>query len=58
MTIAVSLATPARPEGDLHGLVYGLTELPKEAGVPWYLRPGPLAAAMGAMLILLNVAFW
>src|SRR5580698_8018495 len=30
ITIAVSLATAAKPEAELHGLVYGLTEIPHD----------------------------
>jgi SSS family solute:Na+ symporter len=47
-----------KPEKDLHGLVYGLTEIAHDVGEPWYRRPGPLAAAVGICLIILNVIFW
>jgi solute:Na+ symporter, SSS family len=57
VTIVVSLATQAKPESELHGLVYGLTKIPHEGGVPWYKRPVPLAFIVGAVLILLNVTF-
>ncbi len=39
VTILVSLATSPTAEASLRGLVYGLTELPREEGVPWYKRP-------------------
>ncbi len=58
VTIAVSLATRPRPESELKGLVYGLTELPAEEGIRWYLRPGALAIAVGLVLVLLNLLFW
>jgi SSS family solute:Na+ symporter len=58
VTTVVSLATKAKPEAELHNLVYGLTELPHDAGVPWYKRPGPLAVAVGVICILLNLIFW
>ena len=32
----VSLATAPHAESDCADLVYGLTELPSEEGVPWY----------------------
>ncbi len=32
MTIVVSLATSPKPEAELRGLVYGLTELPHDRG--------------------------
>jgi SSS family solute:Na+ symporter len=57
MTILVSLATRPRPEADLKGLVYGLTELKHEEGVSWYLRPGPVAIAVGVLVLILNLWF-
>ena len=56
VTIAVSLVTRPRPEKELHGLVYGLTELKHDEGVSWYKRPVPLAIAIGALALFLN--FW
>jgi SSS family solute:Na+ symporter len=50
--------TRPRPPKELEGLVYGLTKLPHESGVPWYERPAPLAIAVGVLLVLLNVWFW
>jgi SSS family solute:Na+ symporter len=58
VTMLVSLATRPRPEADLKGLVYGLTEAPMEEGEPWYRRPLPLACVVGAALLLLNLWFW
>ncbi len=56
VTIVVSLATKARPEAELRGLVYGLTELKHDEGVSWYKRPVPLAICIAAMALFLN--FW
>jgi SSS family solute:Na+ symporter len=56
ITILVSLVTAPRPEKELHGLVYGLTELKHDEGVSWYLRPVPLAIAIGCLALVLN--FW
>jgi len=58
ITIAVSLATRPRPEKELEGLVYGLTNVRHEDGGPWYVRPGPLAVVVGILLVILNVWFW
>jgi SSS family solute:Na+ symporter len=58
ITLAGSLVTRPRPPKELEGLVYGLTKLPHESGVPWYERPAPLAIAVGVLLVLLNVWFW
>jgi SSS family solute:Na+ symporter len=57
VTILVSLATKPRPLSELSGLVYGLTKLPHEDGVPWFKRPLPLAFVVIAVLVTLNVAF-
>src|SRR5438552_11160798 len=43
ITILVSVATRPRAEKDLVGLVYSLTERPKEDRLPWYERPAVLA---------------
>lgn len=58
VTTAVSLATKAKAESELHNLVYGITEIPHEPGVPWYKRPGPLAVTVAIVLIALNLIFW
>jgi SSS family solute:Na+ symporter len=57
VTILVSLATSPHPEARLRGLVYGLTEHPTEAGVPWHKRPIPLAGVVVAALLVLNLIF-
>jgi SSS family solute:Na+ symporter len=56
VTIVVSLLTAPRPERELEGLVYGMTKIKHEEGVAWYLRPAPLAVAVGILVIILN--FW
>jgi SSS family solute:Na+ symporter len=58
VTILVSLVTRARPAEELRGLVYSLTEKPKDEGEPWYKRPGPLACVVLAMTLVLNVIFF
>jgi SSS family solute:Na+ symporter len=50
--------TPAKPEAELRGLVYGLTDKPSDVGEPWYRRPLVLAAIVGGVLVILNVIFW
>jgi SSS family solute:Na+ symporter len=57
VTILVSLATEAHAEARLRGLVYGLTDVPRETGVPWYERPVALAIVVLAAVILLNLVF-
>jgi len=58
VTILVSLLTKRRPEVELHGLVYGLTQIPRDADLPWYKRPLPLAAIVVGALVVLNLLFW
>lgn len=58
VTILVSQTTKPKDESELKGLVYGVTPIPSETGVPWYRRPVPLSVAAGIACILLNVVFW
>lgn len=58
ITLAISLATKPKPEAELRGLVYGFTDMPTDEHEPWYRRPGPLAAVVGAALVVLNIVFW
>jgi SSS family solute:Na+ symporter len=57
MTILVSLVTEPRPESELHGLVYGVTEIKHENENAWYKRPVPLAIAIAALAVILNIIF-
>jgi SSS family solute:Na+ symporter len=57
VTIAVSMATRARPEPELVGLVYSLTPKPVESHMQWYEKPATLAIAVLAMLVVLNLVF-
>lgn len=56
VTVAVSLATSPKADGDLKGLVYGLTEIPHDPA-PWFQRPGPLAIIVLVVLVFLNLLF-
>jgi solute:Na+ symporter, SSS family len=58
ITALVSLFTRPRPDEELKGLVYSLTPRPREEGVPLYRQPGPLAIAVLAATLVLNVIFW
>ncbi len=58
VTALVSLATRARPEAELRGLVYSLTPRVIDADEPWYKRPAVLACIVGVFVIILNVIFW
>jgi SSS family solute:Na+ symporter len=59
-TALISLATRAnRTDLELRGLVYSLTDKPREApGTRWYSRPVTLGVIVLAVTALLNVIFW
>jgi SSS family solute:Na+ symporter len=58
VTIAVSLVTAPRAEGELAGLVYSLTEKPPDALLPWYKRPAIIGIAVLAATAALNLVFF
>jgi SSS family solute:Na+ symporter len=58
VTILVSFASQPKPASELHNLVYGLTDIPHDAHLPWYKRPVPLAVIVIIALIALNLIFW
>jgi SSS family solute:Na+ symporter len=58
VTIAVSVATAAKADSELKGLVYGLTAHESDAGLPWHQRPAVLAMVVVVLLAGLNVLFW
>jgi SSS family solute:Na+ symporter len=57
-TVIVSLASKPKAASELHNLVYGLTDIPHDAHLPWYKRPTPLAIIVIVCLIALNLIFW
>jgi solute:Na+ symporter, SSS family len=58
VTVVVSLVTPARPPGELTGLVYSLTPRIADGRLPWYTRPATVGLAVLALTLALNVLFW
>ncbi len=58
VTVLVSLATRAREERALVGLVYSLTQRQRSAGQPWYARPAVLGAFVLLGALALNLLFW
>jgi SSS family solute:Na+ symporter len=59
-TIVISLATAQnRTDNELRGLVYSLTEKPKDDhGAAWYAKPAILGGLVLAGAFALNVIFW
>ncbi len=58
VTILVSLMTKPRDDRELVGLVYSLTERPKDTGLPWYKRPAVLGVIVLLLTLVLNIIFW
>jgi SSS family solute:Na+ symporter len=58
VTVAVSLVTKPKPDAELKGLVYGVTEIPSEGQVSMLHRPWFWATVVGAIFIVLNIIFW
>jgi SSS family solute:Na+ symporter len=58
VTIVVSFLTKPREESELVGLVYSLTERPKDNEAAWYKRPTVLALIVLTGALVLNIIFW
>jgi SSS family solute:Na+ symporter len=58
ITILVSFLTRPRQDKELVGLVYSLTERPKEDHLEWSRRPGVLAVVVLLLTLVLNIIFW
>ncbi len=58
VTIVVSLITKPRPDEELRGLVYSLTEKQRDHELHWYKRPATLGAVILLAALILNIIFW
>jgi SSS family solute:Na+ symporter len=58
VTIVVSLVTQPKPDSELRGLVWGLTEQKEAKEEPWYKKPWVLAVIVLAITVALNIYFW
>jgi SSS family solute:Na+ symporter len=58
VTIAVSLVTQPKPDSELRGIVWGLTEQKEVREEAWYKKPWILAVIVLAMTLVLNIYFW
>ena len=58
VTVGVSLVTRRMSDGELAGLVYGLTEVPEVGNVSLYQKPLFWAAVVTAVFVALNLIFW
>jgi SSS family solute:Na+ symporter len=58
VTITISLATKPRPDNELRGLVYSLTERQHEESLAWYQRPLLLGVVVLSLTLVLNIVFF
>ncbi len=58
VTVVVSLITKPKPDSELTGLVYGLTEVPSLGNVRLYQKPIFWAVVVSVVLIILNIVMW
>jgi solute:Na+ symporter, SSS family len=58
VTVVVSLLTKPRPDSELVGLVYGVTEIPSEGDIPVYKRPVFWAVVVAMVFVILNLMVW
>ena len=58
VTVVVSLVTKPKPDAELTGPVYGLTDVPREEQVPLLHRPVFWAVVVGAVFVILQIIFW
>jgi SSS family solute:Na+ symporter len=58
VTVIVSYLTTRKPMGELEGLVYGATVLPKESEVPLHYRPAFWAVVVLIGFVIVNIYFW
>ena len=58
VTVLVSLATKPKPEQELEGLVMGVTQIPKEVGVPLLAKPAFWAVVAAIAFLILQWIFW
>jgi SSS family solute:Na+ symporter len=58
VTIIISLATTPRPDNELRGLVYALTERQHDESVAWYKRSVVLGLGVLGLTLLLNIIFF
>ena len=58
VTLVISVVTKPRPDEELRGLVYSLTERPRDEGLAWWQKPVTLAVGVLAMTLVLNIIFF
>jgi SSS family solute:Na+ symporter len=57
-TAGISAVTSPKADGDLRGLVYGLTPYSPGGAISWHHRPAVLAGIVLTFTLALNILFW
>jgi SSS family solute:Na+ symporter len=58
VTVLVTFVTKPKPDEELRGLVYALTEVPRDEHTNWLHRPAIWGVAALVMLVVLQIIFW
>jgi SSS family solute:Na+ symporter len=58
VTIGISLFTQPKPDDELRGLVWGLTDQKEGVEEAWYKKPWVLAVIVLTITVALNIYFW
>ena len=58
MTVVVSLLTEPKPDSELVGLVYGVTEIPHEGDMALWQRPIFWAVIVAVVFVIFNILVW
>jgi solute:Na+ symporter, SSS family len=58
VTVLVTLVTKPKPDEELRGLVYSLTDVPREQHASWLHKPAVWGALALAILVILQIIFW
>ncbi len=58
VTVVVSLLTEPKPDRELVGLVYGVTDIPHEGDMAFWQRPIFWAVVVAAVFVIFNILVW
>jgi len=58
VTVVVSLLTEPKPDSELVGLVYGVTDIPHEGDMALWQRPIFWAVVVAAVFVIFNILVW
>ena len=58
VTVLVTMVTKPRPDSELRGLVYSLTEVAHEEHTSWFHKPLVWGMAALGVLVVLQIIFW